>query len=213
LVNNISTTLAKPTANNNVETRAGNWTAYKARLNRWVSNYSNEFTTWTQTVTSGGGTNPINAAPIAMANGPYAGHIGEVISLSSNNSVDSDGSIASYHWNFGDGTTSTNANPTHSYADAKNYTAILTVTDNLGAIGSSPALVTVSTGASLEIANGGSKSGLSATTGQTTDSYFIQVPAGVTNLVVNISGGSCDADLFIKQGVTPTASSYDCRPY
>ena len=35
---------------------------------------------------------------------------------------------SSYEWDFGDGQTSTEANPTHTYAEAKRYTATLTVT-------------------------------------------------------------------------------------
>lgn len=45
---------------------------------------------------------------------------------------DPDGTIASYAWDFGDGQSSTLANPTHTYA-VGNYTATVTVTDNLGA--------------------------------------------------------------------------------
>ena len=45
---------------------------------------------------------------------------------------DPDGYIASYFWNFGDGSTSSSANPAHTYA-AGSYTASLTVTDNAGA--------------------------------------------------------------------------------
>jgi PKD repeat protein len=40
--------------------------------------------------------------------------------------------IASYSWNFGDGTTSTSANPTHTYATSGTYYVTLTVTDNNG---------------------------------------------------------------------------------
>ena len=43
--------------------------------------------------------------------------------------------------------------------------------------------------------------------------YTIAVPSGATNLVVSISGGSGDADLYVKRGSAPTDSSYDCRPY
>ncbi len=52
-------------------------------------------------------------------------------------STDSDGSVASYAWSFGDGTTGTGAHPTHGYAAAGTYSVSLTVTDNRG--GTSPA--------------------------------------------------------------------------
>ncbi len=43
--------------------------------------------------------------------------------------------------------------------------------------------------------------------------YTIEVPAGATDLSFNMSGGSGDADLYVKFGSEPTTSSYDCRPY
>jgi chitodextrinase len=43
---------------------------------------------------------------------------------------DPDGEIRSVFWNFGDGATSTEASPTHTYAQGGRYTAELTVTDN-----------------------------------------------------------------------------------
>ena len=48
-------------------------------------------------------------------------------------SSDPDGSIASYSWTFGDGGTSTAANPSHSYTAAGTYSVGLRVTDNQGA--------------------------------------------------------------------------------
>ncbi|MCY1032649.1 PKD domain-containing protein [Corallococcus sp. BB11-1] len=48
-------------------------------------------------------------------------------------SSDSDGSIASRSWSFGDGSGSTATNPSRVYASAGNYTVSLTVTDNGGA--------------------------------------------------------------------------------
>lgn len=43
--------------------------------------------------------------------------------------------------------------------------------------------------------------------------YTLNVPAGRTTLSFSISGGTGDADLYVRRGSQPTASSYDCRPY
>jgi len=87
-----------------------------------------------------------NNDPVAEANGPYSADIGTPVSFSSSGSSDSDGIIQTYLWSFGDGGTSTQANPIHTYADAGSYTVSLTVTDDLGATGSdtSTAVITVS---------------------------------------------------------------------
>jgi len=74
-----------------------------------------------------------NMAPIAEANGPYSGTTGSAVSFSSSGSKDSDGTIASYRWTFGDGGTSSSANPSHTYNFAGTYSVKLTVTDNDGA--------------------------------------------------------------------------------
>ena len=39
------------------------------------------------------------------------------------------------------------------------------------------------------------------------------VPAGATDLEFQMSGGSGDADLYVRFGSEPTTSSYNCRPY
>ena len=59
-------------------------------------------------------------------------------------STDSDGSIAQWHWDFGDGTSASTRNPTHAYAAAGTYRVRLTVTDNVGATGTSEQYVPVS---------------------------------------------------------------------
>ena len=43
--------------------------------------------------------------------------------------------------------------------------------------------------------------------------YSVDIPAGSTNLEVAMSGGSGDADLYLRAGAAPTTSNYDCRPY
>ncbi len=59
-------------------------------------------------------------------------------------STDSDGTISSRSWNFGDGSTSTSQNPTHQYSSAGTYAVTLTVTDNGGASSSKSASIAVS---------------------------------------------------------------------
>ncbi|NKO01077.1 PPC domain-containing protein, partial [Weissella cibaria] len=54
--------------------------------------------------------------------------------------------------------------------------------------------------------------GLTANTGQDL-LYTFEVPAGASNIQFNISGGTGDADMYVKFGSAPTDSSYDCRPY
>lgn len=59
-------------------------------------------------------------------------------------STDADGSIVSYKWVWGDGTTTTTTGSTtsHDYAIGGDYTVTLTVTDDGGAVGSSSQMVT-----------------------------------------------------------------------
>jgi PKD repeat protein len=77
---------------------------------------------------------------------PNAGFTFNTSGLSVNftdQSTDSDGVIQSWSWNFGDGNTSTQQNPSHTYASAGTYNVTLTVTDNGGAQDATAADVTV----------------------------------------------------------------------
>lgn len=73
-------------------------------------------------------------SPIARATGtPTNGYAPLTVQFSSAGSADPDpGDTISYRWTFGDGATSTAANPSHVYTSNGNYTAQLTVTDNTG---------------------------------------------------------------------------------
>lgn len=91
------------------------------------------------------GTWSLNQPPIASTAGstPLIGGSPLTVSFNGSNSFDFDGGIASYSWNFGNGASSNLANPTHVYATPGTYTAVLTVTDSLGAVSTSPVVVTV----------------------------------------------------------------------
>jgi OOP family OmpA-OmpF porin len=57
------------------------------------------------------------------------------------------GTIKSYAWNFGDGGTSTEQNPKHTYSSAGNYNATCTATDSYDVAGSGSAPVSVAAAA------------------------------------------------------------------
>lgn len=63
-----------------------------------------------------------------------------------------------------------------------------------------------------ELQDGQTVSSLSGSTGVWLH-YFIKVPTGASKFTATISGGTGDADLYVKLGSQPTTSSYDCRPY
>ena len=77
-----------------------------------------------------------NNPPVANANGPYKGMEGVAVTLNGSGSSDPDGNSLTYVWDFGDGNTSTDQNPTHVY-DA-NGTYIVTLIVNDGEADSDP---------------------------------------------------------------------------
>jgi serine protease len=126
-------------------------------------------------------------------------------------SSDSDGSIASRSWNFGDDTGSTATSPSHVYAAAGTYNVALTVTDNGGATNTRTQSVTVSSGSGV-LQNGVPVSGISGASGSL-QYWTMSVPAGASGLKFTIAGGTGDADLYVRFGSAPTTATYDCRPY
>lgn len=67
-------------------------------------------------------------------------------------------------------------------------------------------------GTTTTLSNGVALTNLSGATGTMT-MYKITVPAGQTSLAIVMSGGTGDADMYVKFGSAPTTSSYTYRPY
>jgi len=122
-----------------------------------------------------------------------------------------DGEIVSYAWAFGDGTTSTEANPVKTYDEAGVYSVALTVTDDEGNTRTRTQQVEVGdlTPDATELTNRTPVSGLSGAAGAEL-LYSITVPEGVSGpLSITTSGGSGNVTLYVSQDEEPQADAYD----
>ncbi|MCU1438799.1 MAG: domain containing protein [Naasia sp.] len=106
--------------------------SYTVRLTVTDDDGATGTATRTISVTVPGGGGGANAAPVAAIGGSLNGR---AANASGAGSRDTDGTIVSYAWNFGDGGTATGVTTTHVYASAGTYTVRLTVTDDDGATG------------------------------------------------------------------------------
>ncbi len=151
------------------------------------------------TVTGGGGG---NVAPVAN----FGVVTNALTATFTDSSTDSDGSIASRSWNFGDGTTSTATNPSKAYTVAGTYTVTLTVTDNAGATNTISRSVTVSSG-------GGAQTYTNTTDFTISDNSTVNSPivvsgrtgnapsnASVTVAIVHTYQGDLKVDLVAPDG-------------
>ncbi len=159
----------------------------------------------------GGGGTGENESPISQINGPYQGSINSAVSFSSAGTFDPDGTISTYSWDFGDGNTSNQANPLHTYSSEDTFNVSLTVTDNKGATATTNTTASIGNNTSV-LDKGIPVNGLSANTGQSVD-YTFEVPTNASDLVISVNAGSGDADLYARFGSAPTSGQYDCRPY
>jgi PKD repeat protein len=151
---------------------------------------------------------------VSMALSPSAGSVPLNVDFTANVS----GATASkYSWNFGDGTTSTAALPSHTYNKAGNFTAKVTVTDSSGGTASASTVVAVAGTTSetklrvvqANIAYGGHGTDNIINLNRTTD-WLVKLNPDVASLVETI-GGYNDPSLItalMKQKTGLTWYSY-----
>ena len=89
-----------------------------------------------------------NRQPIADAGGPYTARINKIVVFNGKASVDPDGSIVGYRWDFtGDGVYDTEwldtTTTTHTFSKTGTYTAVLQVKDNDDAIDTDTTTITI----------------------------------------------------------------------
>ncbi len=97
----------------------------------------------------GNGGSP-NQPPVAVASvTPDHGSAPLTVQFSSADSYDPDGTISATSWDFGDGSSSNEANPSHTYTSVNTFQAVLTVTDNNGATHTDTVSVNVQDGTTI----------------------------------------------------------------
>ncbi|CAM3330275.1 Ig-like domain-containing protein [Zobellia roscoffensis] len=131
----------------------------------------------------------MNIDPDAVASGPSSAAPNSVVLFAGNGSSDPNGDTLTYSWNFGDGNTSNQMNPSHTYANTGDYDVELTVNDGNGGSDS----MTISISIETPIA-------FSRTTG------IYTAPAGSTvtiEISTNDATGKGDASLQVRTAPAP----------
>ncbi|MFB8237674.1 collagenase [Kitasatospora purpeofusca] len=190
--------------------RVGDYPGGYAVYNNLGTSYDADFDAWLTAC----------AAGACYATGPTAlfdtAVNGATVSASERSVQTGPGRITAWHWNFGDGSSSDERNPSHTYAAAGSYTVALTSTDSNGRSGTTATTVTVGAPpvalpTCTDVRNDAmgqncTRSGRAATAGNS-DYMYIYLPAGTTTLKVTATGGTGNAHLYYNADTwaSPTA--------
>ncbi len=152
----------------------------------------------------------VNRRPVANAGPAVFQDIGEIDPFDGTASFDTDGTLVSYLWDFGDGTSASGAEVLHSYTEAGTYLVTLTVTDNEGLTATD---TTVATVFGLTDAQGPLVSHVEIGNGQSVGvpvviNATIADASGVASAVLNYRPlGSSSAPAFITMSLVDADSS------
>ncbi|HEY3407049.1 MAG TPA: PKD domain-containing protein, partial [Propionicimonas sp.] len=99
-----------------------------------VTTYNVTLTVTDDNGATGVATKPVTTVTNASPTAVFSSTVSNLtVSFDASGSSDSDGTVASYSWDFGDGQNGTGVSPNHTYAAAGTFDVVLTVTDNDGA--------------------------------------------------------------------------------
>ncbi|PKG83776.1 hypothetical protein CXF85_09725 [Colwellia sp. 75C3] len=144
--------------------------------------------------------------PTAMASSNDNVDQFETITFSSVGSNDNYGRIVSYSWNFGDGESSSLANPSHEYQQVGSYNVILTVTDNDGMTATDTIALNVNYGALVNscanqtaFTEGTIEAGIVTCLGtDSRQSFSIPEINEHTSVAITLAHGSGDLSLYYR---------------
>ena len=169
---------------------------------------------------SGGGTT--NLAPIAVLSASATtGSAPLVTTFSAAGSSDPDGTIASYAWSFGDGSSASGSSVSHSYVNPGTFVATLTVTDNAGAETSQSVSISVTAATTVITA----PSGLSASSRRGTVSlrwtdnstselgFHVERAPSATSVFARIGDTGANATSFVDSEVSPGTYLYRVQAF
>ncbi|GAA2827756.1 collagenase [Kitasatospora paracochleata] len=192
--------------------RTGDYTGGYAVYNSLGTGYDAEFDAWLNACAGGA----------CYATGPTAlfdqSVNGGTVTLTDRSVQTGPGRITAWHWTFGDGTSSDERNPSHTYAAAGTYTVALTATDSNGKSASTPTSVTVTSGGPVTLptctdtrtdamGQNCSRSGRARTAGNL-DYLYLWLPAGTSTLKVTTSGGTGSLALYYNESGWASPSAF-----
>ncbi|MGW2872759.1 collagenase [Kitasatospora sp. NPDC001225] len=195
--------------------RTGDYQGGYAVYNGIGTRYDADFDAWLDTCAGGA---CLAAGPTALFGQSVSG---ATVTLTDKSVQTGAGRLTAWHWTFGDGSSSDQQNPTHTYAAAGTYTVALTVTDDTGRTASTPASVAVTTGGgggpttppactdprTDALGKNCSRANLSATAGNL-DYLYVYLPAGTSTLKITTSGGTGTAYLYYSDSTWASPSAY-----
>jgi len=139
----ITTLFTNDTANDGTVGITGSRTALTAVSYPGVASLPDVTGTWPSITAAGAVGVVLRAASVAPVSAFTYNTSGLDLAVDGSTSSDSDGTIASYAWNFGDSSSGSGVTTSHTYSTSGAYTVTLTVTDNSGMTHVSSQTVTV----------------------------------------------------------------------
>ncbi len=181
------------------------------RLSNWLDAGGTGATTTNGLDTAGGGGNTAPSVSITSpANGSSAA-VGASVSFTGTATDTQDGTLTgSLSWSSSiNGAIGSGGSFSTSTLSAGTHTITASVTDSGSLVGSASISITITAGVT-PLTNGVPVTGLSGAAASS-KMYSLAVPAGATNLSFTTSGGTGDADLYVKFGSQPTTTGARLR--